>query len=221
MIIAGASSSDHPNNGYYGNSGRGRQSYFEGGQSRRNNNFGPRQHSDLALSRFSTAPGQGPYSSPSYGMTRDTLNTGGSNGSNSDQWNNSTDPSSDNSSIERVKTDGFEHPHGTAQSREPISEEGHYTYGQPGYNPNHMAGPFTPGAYNGQQFNGGPVVPPKTGPSAPRQVIRLGEGGNAPMYTAGGPSAYSQAPKAASSRPVMQEEPRRKSWLKRTFSKKA
>lgn len=156
-------------------------------------------------------------------MTRDTINTGVSNGSNSDQWNNSTDPSSDNSSIERVKTDGFENtPHGTAQSRQPISEEGHYTYGQLGYNPNPMAGTSTPGAYNGQQFNGGPVVPPKAGPSAPRQIIRLGEGGNAPVYTPGGPSAYSQAPKAASSRPSKEEEePRRKSWLKRTFSKKA
>ena len=155
--------------------------------------------------------GAHPYSTPGYGQTRDTVNTGGSNGSASDQWHNSTDPSSDNSSIERVKAEGHgEYGYPTPPQREPISEDGHYTYNNGGgYNPSYMggAGPGASSGYGGQQYNAGaPTPPPKAvmggpvqAPAAPRQLIKL------------------QSPANSASRPA--EPEKRKSWLKRRFSK--
>jgi hypothetical protein len=157
-----------------------------------------------------------PYSTPGYGQTRDTINTGVSNGSASDQWHNSTDPSSDNSSIERMKAEGHGEYGYPAQQREPISEDGHYTYNSGnGFNPGYGAGPGAgPGASSGyppQSYNGAPMPPPKAAmggavqapinPAAPRQLIKLESSGNAQQ----------------SYRPA--EPEKRKSWLKRRFSK--
>jgi hypothetical protein len=171
-------------------------------------------NSDSAVPRYPNN-GHHPYSTPGYGQTRDTVNTGGSNGSASDQWHNSTDPSSDNSSIERVKAEGHNAEFGYPTSqREPISEDGHYTYNNGGgYNPAYMSGagrPNTPGAIMAQQLNGAPAPPPKSygGPvQAPhatlRQVIKLDNSGSA-TGLGGRPSLG---------------DTKRKSWLKRTFSK--
>jgi hypothetical protein len=162
------------------------------------------------------------YSTPGYGQTRDTVNTGGSNGSASDQWHNTTDPSSDNSSVERIKAEGQHGEYGyPTPQREPISEDGHYTYSNGGpHNPTYMSGaaggpaggpvggPKAPGEYFGQQFNGGPPPPPPKGgavqPPAARQVIKLSNSGSATT---------------PDGRPSLSTEPKRKSWLKRRFSK--
>lgn len=169
-------------------------------------------NSDPIIQRYNNA-GQ-PYSTPGYGQTRDTINTGGSNGSNSDQWHNSTDPSSDNSSIERMKAEGHgEYGYPTPPQHEPIAEDGHYTYNNGGgYNPSHMDGGANgaPGASSGyppQQSNNGPPAPPPKAvmggpvqpPAAPRQLIKFN------------PSANEAA------RPAAPEK--RKSWLKRRFRK--
>lgn len=162
------------------------------------------------------------YSTPGYGQTRDTVNTGVSNGSASEQWHNNTDPSSDNSSIERMKAEGQygEYGYPTPPQREPISENGHYTYSNGGgYNPSYMSGaaaggpvggPNNQGAYYSQQSHGGaPQPPPKGGPvqapmnpAAPRTLIKLDNSGN-----------------ANGGRPSLGDESKRKSWLKRRFSK--
>jgi len=203
---------EYAGNGYYLGPSRSRGSYMEGPPSR--NKFGARMNSEPIMQRYNG--GGHPYSTPGYGQTRDTINTGGSNGSASDQWHNSTDPSSDNSSIERMKAEGHgEYGYPTPPQREPISEDGHYTYNNGGgYNPSYMAG-AGPGASSGHpahQYNNGPPAPPPKAvmggpvqappvhnPAAPRQLIKLNPAANDP------------------SRPPAGEK--RKSWLKRRFSK--
>jgi hypothetical protein len=197
----GSRVSNQNNGGPYYNQ---RSSYLDNGNGPHNprNRFGPRQHSDPALNRYNTNNPQGVYPTPTYGQSRDTVNTGGSNGSASDQWQQSTDPSSENSSIDRLAGNGYDPQQA---HREPISEEGHYTYA------NGQLGAYHPGYVNP---NGPPPPPPKNGAPAPRrEVIRLSE-------SAGMPVGGSPIPLGASSgngRPSM--EPKRKSWLKRTFSK--
>ncbi|TID16624.1 hypothetical protein E6O75_ATG11742 [Venturia nashicola] len=180
--------------GYYNQRGD-RSSYYDNGNGY-GNGYGQRprpnnrQQSESAINRYNN--GQGVYPSPHYGQSSATVNTGGSNGSASDQWQQFTDPSSESSSINR---DGqYAYPVGTGP-RQPIAEEGHYTFNQGNGNNEYHSG-----------FNG-PPVPAKTG-APPRQVIPLGaSSGNAETYHAGGP---------VGGRP---EPEKRKSWLRRTFSK--
>lgn len=185
--------------GYYNQRGD-RGSYYDNGNGYGNgngNSYGQRprpnnrQQSESAINRYYN--GQGVYPSPHYGQSSATVNTGGSNGSASDQWQQSTDPSSESSSLNR---DG-QHAYSTgAGPRQPIAEEGHYTYNQGNGNNNE----YHPG------FNG-PPVPVKTA-MPPRQVIPLGAtSGKTETYHAGGP---------VGGRP---EQEKRKSWLRRTFSK--
>ncbi|QDS73061.1 hypothetical protein FKW77_009747 [Venturia effusa] len=177
--------------GYYNQRGD-RSSYYDNGngygQRPRPNN---RQQSEPAVNRYNTA--QGVYPSPHYGQSSATVNTGGSNGSASDQWQQSTDPSSESSSINRDGQHAY--PVG-AGPRQPIAEEGNYTYNQ-GYAANNEHHPG---------FSGSPV-PAKTA-VPPRQVIPLGaSSGKNGTYEAGGP---------VGGRP---QQEKRKSWLRRTFSK--
>ncbi|KAF2426500.1 hypothetical protein EJ08DRAFT_699964 [Tothia fuscella] len=202
---------NHHNNGAYYNQRNGpnnRDSYYEGQNRQR---YGVRQHSDPALNRYNNGQGQGQgvYPQPNYGQSSATVNTGGSNGSASDQWHPSTDPSSENSSIERAKGEGHD---GQQAHREPISEEGRYTYGNGNGNGNGNGGGYHPGYMNG---GAPPAPPPKNAPAAQRQVIKLGDGG----------SGSSPMPLNASSGNTGRaayggEENKRKSWLKRRFSKK-
>jgi hypothetical protein len=212
---------EYAGNGYYNQPSRNRGNDFASPPSR--NKYGPRMYSEPTVGRSSQVGH--PYSTPGYGQTRDTVNTGGSNGSASDQWHNSTDPSSDNSSIERIKAEGHgEYGYPTPPQREPIAEDGHYTYNNNGggYNPSYMgSGPnASSGASNGHNYNhsnggqsynngppapppkavmGGPVQAPPAAAGAPRQLIKLSAQANQP------------------SRPEAPEK--RKSWLKRRFSK--
>lgn len=177
--------------------------------------FGPRNHSDPAL--YGHNHSQGVYPSHGHQQSYDTV-ASASNGSHAtDQWGNSTDPSSENSSIDRVQTApkpdlgesyGFNGFGGAPQFQGPILEEhGHGTpgYGHPGYGQSQVA------AGNGYPYQGnGAPAPPLHAPpkdAGPRVPIKLGS------------SAVGGSP-TVGSRPLSTiDTDKRKSWLKRRFSK--
>ncbi len=176
------------------------------GSSRR---FGPRNHSDPALYGHNNT--QGIYPSHGHQQSYDTV-ASASNGSHAtDQWGNSTDPSSENSSIDRVQTApkpdlgeayGFNGFGGAPQFQGPILEEhgnGAPGYGHPGYGQSQVA------AGNGHPYQGNEApAPPPHAPSkdaGPRVPIKLG------------------SPAGASKLPPTLDTDKRKSWLKRRFSK--
>ncbi len=184
------------------------------GQGRR---FGPRVNSDPALYGQNSTSGQGVYPSHGNQQSYDTVASSSGNASHAtDPWGNSTDPSSENSSIDRVpqapKPDigeayGFNGFGGAPQFQGPILEEhgqGYPAYGQPGYGKQQ---PATGAGYQHSRIGSGPPAPPPHLPSkesAPRVPIRLGNSPNAVGTT--------RAPSDANSE-------KRKSWLKRTFSR--
>ncbi|KAL9130949.1 MAG: hypothetical protein Q9217_000995 [Psora testacea] len=218
--------------GYYGgtinNSRPG--SYYENGTapgtpyygvgSRR---FGPRNNSDPAL--YGNNVQQAVYPSHGHQQSYDTVGTV-SNGSHvTDQWGNSTDPSSENSSIDRVqpaqpahKPDlgeayGFNGFGGAPQFQGPILEEhgqGAPGYGQPGYGQSQTSnGIGYPYQGNGLPPNapphGTPVAPPKEGAPA-RAPIKLGVNNLAASRGSDGPQP-----------PVKNDK--RRSWLGKRFSR--
>lgn len=171
--------------------------------------FGPRNHSDPALYGHNNT--QGVYPSHGHQQSYDTV-ASASNGSHAtDQWGNSTDPSSENSSIDRVHTApkpdlgeayGFNGFGGAPQIQGPILEEhGHGApgYGHPGYGQSQAA------AGNGHPYQGnGAPAPPSHAPTkdaGPRVPIKLGS------------SAVGSRP------PPTVDTDKRKSWLKRRFSR--
>ncbi len=181
-----------------------------------NRRFGPRNHSDPAL--YGHATGQGIYPSHGHQQSYDTVATA-SNGSHAtDQWGNSTDPSSENSSIDRVQPAakpelgeayGFNGFGGAPQFQGPILEEhGHGApgYGQPGYGQERAV----VGSGHAYQGNGAPNPPPHALPreKVPRTPIKLGGG-----------SASDVAPPVSSRPPPAVNTEKRKSWFKRRFSK--
>jgi hypothetical protein len=157
------------------------------------------------------------YPTPGYQQSRDTVNTGDSSGSQSDQWNNSTAPSSDNSSFERP----------TPPVKQPQSDLGEQ-YGFTGFG----AGPILE-EYAGQdesnysvsqQQNGyfqashtgaPPPVPSKY--NGHRVLSKHGNGRPVRMDSNPlGPSS-GNAPNNRPAPPAKEEK--RKSWFKRRFSK--
>lgn len=199
--------------GYYGSrqAAAARESWAESG-------YGPmnaprarysRMQSDPSWNRYSN--GHNVYPTQGYQQSQDTVNTGGSNGSES--LPNSTNPSSENSSIERggpvSKPDlgeqyGF---HGFGNGPQPILED--YATG---------TGPSDNGYY-AQQYNGAnipPPVPAKTGPPPPPHnpnMIKLTNSqGQGPAPAGGGrPNVLARKSTDASEK--------RRSWFKRRFSK--
>ena len=156
----------------------------------------------------------GVYPSHGYQQSYDTVASASNGSGATDQWGNSTDPSSENSSIDRVQPApkpelgeqyGFNGFGGAPQFQGPILEE-HGTdspaYGQPGYGQSHAA------ARSGFPFQGNDLPPPPPPPHvnqrqpAPRTPIKLG--GSAPPANGSPPTPSSE---------------KRKSWLKRRFSK--
>lgn len=194
---------------------------YNGGHSRR---FGPRTHSDPALygNNHNTAVQQNPYSSHGQQPSYDTVGTA-SNGSHfTEPWGNSTDPSSENSSIDRVqpgpKTDagdayGFNGFGGGPQFQGPILEEyghGGPSYGQPGYGTSQVGNtnghPYQGnGATPNSLSSGAPLPPPKES-APPRVPIKLGANNHAKQA-----SDVNAA--------TVPENEKRRSWLKRRFSK--
>ncbi|KAK5124287.1 hypothetical protein LTR85_001990 [Meristemomyces frigidus] len=151
--------------------------------------YGNRVQSDGAMNGYSRPyPQQGPHQS------QDTMHTGVSNGSDSTgPWASGTEPSSENSSIDKNLANG----------KQPES------YGQNGFGPNSYGSPVImeeQGAHaygaDGYGQNGGPVQ----SPSAPRKPIALGNSGSAQ----GGSLPTNTRP----------EPEKKKGWIKRRFSKK-
>jgi hypothetical protein len=166
--------------------------------------------------------GQGVYPTHGYQQSRDTMNTGGSNGSQSEPWTYSTDPSSENSSIERstpvTKPDlseqyGFAGFGGAPQFQGPILE--YENNNEASYRQQNGAGPSSNGGYFPQRQNGANVPPPVPAklhsPNNPN-VIKLSGGYSQPLGQSSG-----NAPTRPMTRSNTGEK--KKSWFKRRFSK--
>ncbi|EKG22394.1 hypothetical protein MPH_00255 [Macrophomina phaseolina MS6] len=170
------------------------------------NKFGQRIQQELGGPPRPPMHGQGLYPSHSYQQSRDTVNTGFSNSS-GEAWGNSTDPSSENSSIERMapgqKQDMGEQYGFNGFGGNPIAEEYDYHnnyYDQHGYD-------GAPAVGNGHyDQNQAPPVPPHNGVNG---VSKMGDGPpQQPIHAAPAP------------RPVANGDgEKRKSWFKRRFSK--
>ena len=189
--------------------------------------YGQRLNSDPGLSRYAN-PNQGVYPSHGYHQSHDTVNTGMSNGSESTgQWANSTDPSSENSSIDRVnppsakpepqETYGLTGFGGGPNFQGPILEEygsGSHGAAYPVPSVGRVPGQNISGALPGQQqyYDIPPTAPPKAGqPQGQRKLMKLNSG----------PEIYPSQKGVAPSRSELDHTPseKRKSWFKRRFSK--
>jgi len=166
--------------------------------------------------------GQRPYQQHNHQQSHDTVNMG--NGSDSTgPWANSTDPSSENSSIDKVNAmnkpmDPYANYNANGYNGTIMEERGAGMY-----NGNHMhedeyGQPIRSGLRNEQPNGYGPrdpynrsnTSPGLSQPPAARKPIPLGNSGSGAMIS-GAP--YSQ--------PAYTPEPeKRQSWLKRRFSKK-
>lgn len=188
--------------------------------------FGPRTHSDPVLHGKNS---QGVYPTHGYQQSYDTVTSSGSGAGSggTDQWGNSTDPSSENSSVDKIQqapkqpdlAEIYRFPgFGGApqlQVQGPIMEEliqGAPAYGQPGYGQSQGRSGLGY-AYQGNDVapppppHAPPYVPPKD--NGPRVPIKLGvsngvsnnggRGNNGSRSDVGG---------------------KRTSWIKRRFSKK-
>ena len=204
---------------YYEN-GTSPSTPYNGGGSRR---FGPRNSSDPALygNHYANSAHQGAYPTHGHQPSYETVATV-SNGSHvTDPWGNSTDPSSENSSIDKVQsapkpepvdTYGFNGFGGSPQFQGPILEEhglNSPSYGQPGYgqsqinNANANGFPYQGnGVYPSVPLHGAPMPPPKER-APPRVPIKLGA--NNPSDKRGGYGGTT---------PAVENE-KRKSWIKR------
>jgi len=176
--------------GYYGNSRPENGNMGQNGRMRYNS----RMASDGAI-------GYGHRSYPQHGyhQSQDTMNTGYTNGSDSTgPWANSTDPSSENSSIEN-----------SHNGKQPAHGQNGYGPGGPG--PNGYGSPPIMEEQGQSGYYGGPVQSPSgIQPSGQRRVIPLGSSGDMPMESTG-PGRL-----PTTSRP---EQEKKKSWIKRRFSK--
>lgn len=174
-----------PNHNRYANGNGG--GYY-GGQRAESMVGGPRRHPNNRMVSESMMYGQQrPYPQHAHQLSQDT-------GSDSTgPWANSTDPSSENSSIDRI-----------APPAKPYGENGYppNAYGNNGYSPNGFQGPIP--EEGGYPMRGG--APPVQAPE--RRPIPLGNSGDAPLPPGNLPSTK---------RP---EAEKRKSWLSRRFSKK-
>ncbi|KAL9587113.1 MAG: hypothetical protein Q9212_000480 [Teloschistes hypoglaucus] len=157
---------------------------------------------------------QGVYPAHGYHQSYDTVASGSGNEShNTDPWGNSTDPSSENSSIDRVQhapksdlaeTYGFNGFGGVAQFPGPILED--HAMDDSSYRNSSGHGPSQK-TMNGFPAHNKTTLPPTPPPHAPpkqdlpRMPIKLG---NSPVKDRS--SAHSNGEK-------------RKSWLKRRFSR--
>jgi len=146
--------------GYYGSraAAAARESYADNGHGQPmgppRSRYSQRLQSEPMLNRHGN--GHGVYPTHGYQQSRDTVNTGGSNGSQSEPWTNSTDPSSENSSIERstpvTKPEigeqyGFTGFGGAPQFQGPILEE-YGNHNEASYRQQNGAGPNPNGGHS-------------------------------------------------------------------------
>jgi len=147
------------------------------------------------------------YPAPGFHNSRDTVNTGASSGSQSEPWANTTDPSSENSSIDRVNAvpkqdpDGFNPHFQTVDEESGVPSSGYSQPNGAGWNRRH--GPS-------QSYGGAPPVPQHESSRPASRLIKLSDGGN----QSGAALDTDYTPQ----RP--QDSGKKKGWLKRTFSKK-
>jgi len=206
---------------YYGN--RNSMGHFRSDESsdgygahNSNQRFGPRNHSDPAL--YGHGGNQGTYSSHGQQPSYDTVGTASNQSHATDQWGNSTDPSSENSSTDRFqpaqpKQDlgelyGFNGFGAGPQLQGPILEEHGYdapSYGQPGY------GQTQNGHSNGYPYQGNEVPPAVPAHGASRLPPK--DAGPTKSKTITNDN-YSAAPPPAPSK-----REKRRSWLGKRFSK--
>jgi len=228
-------SNAHENNGrtqsgYYGNrqSAVARESWAD--QAGYQAGPGPRtryhrQHYDNGWNgRQSTGP-QSVYPTPGYHQSRDTVMTGGTNGSSSQQSEGhySTDPSSEHGSIDRggpVKQPDLGEQYGFSgfgNNSQPIHEElGNYNYsngqgnGSNGYYQQHQQ-------QQQQSYDNPPPVPQKgngqpmvNNPNVMKANVQQ-NGGGPPAANGGRPGVLT--------RKGTETSEKRKSWFKKRFSK--
>jgi hypothetical protein len=209
--------------------------------------YGQRMNSEPALARYHGPPNGsgagGVYPTHNYHQSYDTVNTGFSNGSDTTgPWANSTDPSSENSSIDKGSSGKQQQQHQQQQQQHPLPPEPQETYGIGFGSAPPFKGPileeYGTGSHGSshpqfQDFAGGrmpgqnnriplqsygdapPQVPPKAGP-APGMRGKLSK-----MNHGGGTDMYSGVPVANGGRSALQHQnsEKRKSWFKRRFSK--
>lgn len=211
----------HKNHNSMGNfrSDENGESFGGYGQHNNSRRFGPRNNSDPTL--YGHHGHQGIYSSHGQQPSYDTVGTASNQSHATDQWGNSTDPSSENSSVDKFQpgiakqdlgeTYGFTGFGAGPQLQGPILEElgqDAPSYGQPGYGLSQMDN------NNGYPYQGNdipPAVPAHDVSKAlPREVapgapIKLGASSN---------SNYNNTPP-----PVSSKHEKRKSWLGRRFSR--
>jgi hypothetical protein len=178
--------------GYYGNGSRRPESYADGPQQRMR--YNPRGGSHANGNHYNgNGGGNGVYPQHGYHQSHDTVGSDSTG-----PWQNGTDPSSENSSLDRINA-----------TTKPQQDGMHG--GQNGYNGYPRAipedGQYTPQQQQG--YGGGPVQPP----GGARKPIPLGGGGESGFSAAPAPPR-SNLPSTA--RP---EPEKKKSWLKRRFSK--
>jgi len=200
--------------GYYGGRQNARDSWAEnghgmggpvGGHPRARYN---RMQSDPGWNRHGNGNGNGNghgnpvYPVPGYQQSRDTVNTNGSGGSHEPY---STDPSSDNSSIERAqpvaKPDLGEQYGFQGFGGSPILEEG--------MGPSNNSYAVQRPARSNNGYGAPPPVPAKGGPHVQVNPIKsTNSNGSQPLNGDGRPAVLQR-----------QSTEKRKSWFKRRFSK--
>ncbi|KAF2674662.1 hypothetical protein BT63DRAFT_16720 [Microthyrium microscopicum] len=204
---AGYDQSQRQSNGPGAGYGASRDSYGESGQNGYNGYNGYNgSNKEYGQGPMRGQQGYGPQGAPIYpavgnSRSKDTLNTGGSGGS--DQWNNSTNPTSDEGSLERAN--GVSRPvpvqshSGYQQNYGSYDEQAYGNNGGPPRPPQHMAGNngYNGGNYNQNQGIGENPPPPPPKQAATKNIIRLSQ-----------TAVQSEAAPAE-----------RSSWFKKRFSK--
>ena len=189
------------------------------GQYNNGRRFGPRNNSDPAL--YGHNGHQGVYPSHGQQPSYDTVGTASNQSHVTDQWGNSTDPSSENSSVDKFQqgipkqdlgeTYGFNGFGAGPQLQGPILEElGHDapSYGQPGY------GQSQTDNTNGYPYQGNDIPPAVPAHGVPRPPPKEAAS-RAPIKLGASPNgSYNNAPPS-----VPSKREKRKSWLGRRFSK--
>jgi len=140
--------------------------------------------------------GPGVYPNHGHQQSYETVTTASGSGSSGDPLGYMTDPSSENSSVDRIQAaESYKHNGG---GKPPMQSYGSNPYG--GYNADPAV---VNGSYGAQ--NSGPPPPPRkeSNAEAPRVPIKLGS-------STGGPSVY-EAPRPAGEK--------RKSWFGKRFGK--
>lgn len=181
-----------------------------------------RRNMPRPMNRYSSDYGvyhsQGGYHEP-----YDNANAGESTGSQSTEpWGNSTDPSSENSSIDRIhalnKLDGGDGSgNGYNNQHSPVHRTIHEEYDQSERryaSQTQQQGPYQ--NYNRNQPQG-PYGAPPSQPQAPQQRQPIKLGGGAPQTSVDQWGPATSAPAARP--PIQRKTSEKKSWLKRRFSK--